>query len=323
MPYSNGSKETDMLLMETKMSVDVLPDIRQNSGHTVPRAKRKHDVIENGDGEKWRPFWQRGQTTLEEMNEHLRNRDKNAGKRILKTAGSRKTKLYHSSLDLRSTGKVKKKVKISKYASSQGLNRMPPINTARKMGDTFGSQRLSRGNSFLNLPQIDPEQELTGDPGSRDNSAATSCRMSTRNGLGFGLTDSEEEDESEEDIYQSDDDPDVSRQNLDKAGDYIVEHDWILKESLAKEERKVHSLHNKIKIVLPDDDPLEAIKSRMDEIQLMVKPRAELGNFLDTIDPAQKEKIVVSKTLFLNCMLQHQFQSSFYTQSWAFVDSVK
>jgi len=291
--YSSWNKKTNVLLLETKMSLDVLPQIRQSSGQSIQRAKRKHDVIDNGDMDKWRPYWQRGQTTLDEMNEQFRNRDKNGPKRLLKTAIPRKTRLYHSSLDLRSTGKVKKKVKIAKYASTQGLHRMPPIHSAKTL-DTFGSQRLSHGNSSLNLPQIDPEQELTGEPGSRDNSAATSCRMSTRNGHGFGLFDSESESESEDEIYQSDEDPYVSRQNLDKAGDYIVEHDWILKETLANEARKVHTLHNKVNIVLPDEDPLESIKSRIDEIQLMVKPRAEFGNFLDTIDPEQKEKIVVS-----------------------------
>ncbi|XP_052792872.1 uncharacterized protein LOC128226836 isoform X2 [Mya arenaria] len=40
-----------------------------------------------------------------------------------------------------------------------------------------------------------------------------------------------------------------------------------------------------------DEDPLETIQSRMDEINMMVNPRAELGNYLETIDPAQKERI--------------------------------
>lgn len=293
MPFSVASRDTDISQTETRMTTESLPEIRQRSGELYQLGKRKHDVIENGDIEKWRPFWHRGRTTLDEMNEQLRKREIQNNKKSLKTVNPKKTRLYHSSLDLRSTGRVKKKVKISKYASSQGLNRMPPIHNTRTR-ESFTSARLSHGNSSLNLPQIDPEQEVTGEPGSRDNSAGTSCRMSTRNGHGFGLIDSEEESEAEEDIYPSDEDPGVSRQNLDKAGDYIVEHDWILKENLAKEARKVNSMHNKIKIVLPDEDPLEAIKSRMDEIQLMVKPRAELGNFLQTIDPEQRERIMVS-----------------------------
>lgn len=269
----------------------VLPDI--SVGERAPRVNR--DVIGNDEGGKWRPFWHRGRTTLDEMNEQLRQRDKLQGKKM-KLGSPRRTRMYHSSLDLRSSGKVKKKVKISKFASTQGLNRMPPIATSRKSASTLFSARLSHGNSSLNLPQIDPEEEITGEAGSRDNSAATSGRISTRGGNLFGLDDSYEEtdSESEEDIYPSDEDPCVSRQNLDKAGDYIVEHDWILKETLLKEARKVNSMHNKIKIVLPDEDPLEAIKTRMEEINLMVKPRAELGNYLDTIDPGQKEKIVVS-----------------------------
>ncbi|KAH3835165.1 uncharacterized protein LOC127878895 isoform X2 [Dreissena polymorpha] len=49
-----------------------------------------------------------------------------------------------------------------------------------------------------------------------------------------------------------------------------------------------------------DDDPLETIKTRMEEINMMVKPRAELGNFLNTIDPAQRNRIMKYKHVDAN-----------------------
>lgn len=263
---------------------------------TRNRRKRPKKTFHAEDEGKWRPYWQRGHTTLDEVNEKLRENNMRNPKFLLRKNVSRKTKLYHSNLDLSSFGSLPKKVKISKSVSMQGLHRMPPIDSAPRERKT-NTNKLSRTNSHLNLPVLEPDIELTGGMGSRDNSAGTSARISSRTGRTSGMHERDEEIESssgEDEVYLSDDDPVVSRKNLDKAGDYIVEHDWILKEQLAKEARQVKSLHNKVNIILPDEDPLETIKSRMSEINMMVKPRAEYGNYLETIDPEQKERIVVS-----------------------------
>lgn len=253
----------------------------------VNRRKRNRNALQTDDEGKWRPFWQRGHTTLDDLKQNLR------------VKYPRKIKLYHSNIDLSSAGRARKKVKISKSVSLLGLNHgMPPIENISRYSRN-NSKKLTRTNSHLNLPQIEPDVDINGAPQSRGNSAVTSGKSSSRNGRISGMREQEPEtepsSEEDDDVYQSDDDPVVSRKNLDKAGEYIVEHDWILKEELAKEARQVKSLHNKIQIALPDEDPLETIQSRMDEINMMVKPRAELGNYLETIDPEQKQRIVKYK----------------------------
>ncbi|XP_045203583.2 uncharacterized protein LOC123556719 isoform X2 [Mercenaria mercenaria] len=267
---------------------------RETEGR-IHRKRSRNSLLMEEDG-KWRPFWQRGHTTLDEMKEQKREKNMRYPKFSMRKNVPRKNRLYHSNLDLRSVGRTAKKVKISKSVSMHGLNRMPPIDSGKREIRNNQS-KLSRTNSQLNLPVLEPDIELNGAVGSRDNSAGTSVRSSVRYGRTSVMRANEEEvEESEdEDVYLSDDDPEVSRRNLDKAGDYIVEHDWILKGELEKEARKVKTLHNKVQIVLPDEDPLESIQSRMDEINMMVKPRAEFGNYLETIDPEQKEKIVKYK----------------------------
>ncbi|KAL4230951.1 hypothetical protein ACF0H5_011324 [Mactra antiquata] len=234
------------------------------------------------DDEKWRPFWQRGQTTYEEMKTLTRER----------RPVTQRTKLHHSNIDISSAGRERKKAKISKSASVQSLNRF-----LRKDGRSRDDRKTgysSRNNSQLVLPQLEPDIELHDIHGSRNSSAHMSVH-SSRHSATSGLRDALPVDESsseDDEIYESDDDPVVSRKNLDKAGDYIVEHDWILKGKIANDARKVKAMHHRVQIPLPDEDPLETIKSRMDEINMMVKPRAEYGNFLETIDPEQKARIM-------------------------------
>jgi hypothetical protein len=277
---------------ETSEETAVGNDIELES--RIRRKRSRNSLLMEEDG-KWRPFWQRGRTTLDEMTGQSHQKNTRYQKLSSRKNVSRKNKLYHSNLDLSSVGRVRKRVKISKSVSMQGLNRMPPIDSA-KTELRNNTTRLSRTNSHLNLPVLEPDVDLNGGLGSRDNSAGTSFRGISRHGRTSAVRVSYDDVETttDDEVYLSDDDPEISRRNLDKAGDYIVEHDWILKGKLEKEARKVKNLHNKVKIVLPDEDPLETIQSRMDEINMMVKPRAEFGNFLETIDPEQKERIVVS-----------------------------
>lgn len=298
MRYPDGNKTTGVLLGINPDMGETQEDDGSGSEFVIngrTKRKRSRKMFQTEDEGKWRPFWHRGHTTITETNEQLRERNLRNPKIILKKHTPRKTKLYHSNLDLSSAGRVRKKVKISKSVSMQGLHVIPPIDSAKRESRN-NTSKLSRTNSHLNLPHIEPDIELNVGIGSRDNSAGTSGRHSSRNGRISGMREEEEDAKSssdEDDVYLSDDDPIVSRKNLDKAGDYIVEHDWILKEELAKEARQVKSLHFKIQIDIPDEDPLETIQTRMDEINMMVKPRAEFGNYLETIDTEQKERIMV------------------------------
>lgn len=287
------------MLLGIQQTMDEMAEEDSTNSETNTRTRRKKSrkTFHAEEDGKWRPFWQRGHTTLDELNEKMREKNVRDPRIKLKRKVPRKTKLYHSSLDLSSIGRAPKKVKISKSVSMQGLHHMPPIDSAQRDNRSLTGS-LTRTNSHLNLPILEPSVELTGRVGSRDTSAGTSARINSSSGRISGMREQEEdveESSDDEDVYLSDDDPVVSRKNLDKAGDYIVEHDWILKEKIAKEARQMKSLHYKVTIPLPDEDPLETIKTRMDEINMMVKPRAEYGNYLETIDPEQKEKIVKYK----------------------------
>lgn len=271
--------------LEENTEVIVNGELKQRRTRRVAR--------ETDDGSKWRPYWHRGHTTIDERRQQASEREKRTSTALVNT-GLRK-KLYHSNLDISSAGKSTKRVKIAQYASTQGLNGIPFVENGLRNVHEHANARLSITNSSLNLPSIDPEQDLRCDVNCRDLSAVTS-RSGARNGRlssTNGTINDTESDESDEEVYKSDDDPEVSRKNLDKAGDYIVEHDWILKGNIQEEARRVALKHNKVRIPLPDEDPLEAISLRMEEVNRMVKPRAELGNFLDTIDPEQRNRIMV------------------------------
>ena len=253
---------------------------------------KNHETAGDKHGEKWTPFWQRGHL--------LDDRDKNDG-HLLKSS-SKKIKLFHSSLDISSSNNRRrgKKVTISKSVSVQnGLHHMPPIeNIVSSAKRDKRPSRTMTGLNSLALPKIDPDVAIEGERNSRESSAVTGVTF--ENGLftGTGESDVDSDSGGEEEVYLSDDDPEVSRKNLEKAGEYIVDHDWILHENLAKEARRMSCVRNQTRIIVPDDDPMEAIQSRLDEVSMMVKPKAEWGNFIDTIEPEQRAKIMVSSLHF-------------------------
>ena len=244
------------------------------------------------DDEKWTPFWQRGHDT------EIKHAKSVSDGHVLRPS-SKHVKLFHSTLDISSNNKKKhKRVTISKSVSMQnGLNHMPPIENAnikRRKKRGILKDRNMIGLSSLALPKIDPDIAVEVERDSRESTATNGVldngRLSDNND-----SDNETDSQASEEIYLSDDDPDVSRQNLDKAGDYIVDHDWILQENLAKEARRMSTARKQMRIIIPDEDPMEAIQSRLDEVTMMVKPKAEWGNFIDTIEPEQRAKIMVSQ----------------------------
>ena len=250
---------------------------------------KTRENADDKDEDKWTPFWQRG------------HQDDKSERNLLKSA-SKKVKLFHSSLDISSNSKRRgKRVTISKSVSVQnGLNHMPPIENGNS--NTRRSKMFEKnltGLSSLALPKIDPDVAIEGERDSRESSATIGVSFELGRNNGAGGSDTDSDSGGEEEVYLSDDDPEVSRKNLEKAGEYIVDHDWILQENLAKEARRMSSVRNQTRIIVPDDDPMEAIQSRLDEVTMMVKPKAEWGNFIDTIEPEQRAKIMVSTLLII------------------------
>ncbi|KAK7485946.1 hypothetical protein BaRGS_00022812 [Batillaria attramentaria] len=82
------------------------------------------------------------------------------------------------------------------------------------------------------------------------------------------------------------------RARAEKAAEFEVEHNWMLKEEAEMKVKKFDQTKRKLAIFLPEDDPLEGISNRLEEIQSMVKPKAELSEFLVDMTPEQRERIL-------------------------------
>jgi hypothetical protein len=50
----------------------------------------------------------------------------------------------------------------------------------------------------------------------------------------------------------------------------------------------------KLQISIPDNKSKAPITDRIQEVKSMLKPRAELGDFINNMDPAQKERIITA-----------------------------
>lgn len=73
-----------------------------------------------------------------------------------------------------------------------------------------------------------------------------------------------------------------------------VKHNWLLESENNILMKKFSRRKNQLSIRLPDEDPLAAISRRLEEIQMMAKPRRDTRYVLDRIDPSKKELILVS-----------------------------
>ncbi|XP_070197784.1 uncharacterized protein [Littorina saxatilis] len=86
--------------------------------------------------------------------------------------------------------------------------------------------------------------------------------------------------------------PEDFRARAEKAAEFEVEHNWLLKEEAEMKVKKFDQTKRKLIIPLPDDDPLEGISNRLEEIQSMVKPKAEFSTFLDDLSGEQRDRIL-------------------------------
>lgn len=84
------------------------------------------------------------------------------------------------------------------------------------------------------------------------------------------------------------------RARAEAAAEYEVEHNWLLKEQEEIRARNLLLTKRKLTILLPEDDPLENISNRLEEVQSMVKPKAEFSTLLKDLPSEQKDRILVS-----------------------------
>ncbi|XP_041359526.1 uncharacterized protein LOC121375899 isoform X2 [Gigantopelta aegis] len=88
------------------------------------------------------------------------------------------------------------------------------------------------------------------------------------------------------------DSKETAKRNAEKAAEFEVEHNWVLKEAEERQYKKFDVIKRRVTIPLPDDDPLDSIQHRLAEVQSMLKPKAELSSFLSEMDPEQRERIL-------------------------------
>ncbi|KAL8616745.1 hypothetical protein ACOMHN_017783 [Nucella lapillus] len=86
--------------------------------------------------------------------------------------------------------------------------------------------------------------------------------------------------------------PEDFRARAEKAAEFEVEHNWMLKEESEIKVKKLDQTKRKLAIVLPDDDLLEGISNRLEEVQAMVKPKCEFSSFLYDLTADQRDKIL-------------------------------
>lgn len=58
----------------------------------------------------------------------------------------------------------------------------------------------------------------------------------------------------------------------------------------------------------PEEDPVEMMENRMDEVRAMMRPKAELGHFLEKIDPEQRAKILKIAQMDVGVIKKQRFK---------------
>ncbi|XP_056010676.1 uncharacterized protein LOC125680810 isoform X5 [Ostrea edulis] len=160
-----------------------------------------------------------------------------------------------------------------------------------KLQDTESKETLS-----LCLPRLEPEVDLDLDVEARDVSATTrlaSQMDSNPRGTVEPDVRTEHESDSDESDYLNnyDDDTETAHKKLDQIGKFEMEHNWLLHEGLEREKEMFVNKSRKINIAIPDEDPTITVDNRIDEVNSMVKPKADIGVLIQTMNPEQQEKI--------------------------------
>lgn len=144
--------------------------------------------------------------------------------------------------------------------------------------------------------ELEPEVDLDLDADARDVSATT--RLASQldsNPRGTAEPDvrTEHESDSDESDYLNnyDDDTETAHKKLDQIGKFEMEHNWLLHEGFEREKEGFVNKSRKINIPIPDENPVTTVNSRIDEINSMVKPKADIGILIQNMNPEQKEKI--------------------------------
>lgn len=197
-------------------------------------------------------------------------------------------RLYHSNVNLpRSVTQYEITKNLGK--SLESLPKFKTIIDEKKKSLAYEEkgERLS-----LLLPHIEPDCDLDLSVNVRD--ASASYISTPENRENRARSSDKSNDEALDYLTNYDDDNDTAKSKLHKLGIYEMEHNWILHETLEKNLEDFKKKGKKLEIPEPDYESKAPVTDRLKEIRSMLKPRAELGDFMSKMDPVQREKIWVS-----------------------------
>ncbi|XP_055895018.1 uncharacterized protein LOC106065948 isoform X2 [Biomphalaria glabrata] len=97
----------------------------------------------------------------------------------------------------------------------------------------------------------------------------------------------------EDDMEDSEDlSLEASKLRSERAAEFEIEHNWLLKDETEKRYKRFERTKKQLTIHLPDEDPMEGINNRLEEINSMVKPKIQLLDFLGNFNKEQKERVL-------------------------------
>ncbi|KAJ8298347.1 hypothetical protein KUTeg_024878 [Tegillarca granosa] len=203
-------------------------------------------------------------------------------------------RLYNSSLSLsRAFTQVDFK---SKSLSTEGLHRWPTsVGHGSRRKETPKKAKAYERLPLI-LPKLEPDVNLDLDVETRDESAIVKPSpekdIILENGLDSEFEERPESEDNDDDYFNFDDDTATARKKLETLGSFEMEHNWILQEDLRQKQEDILIHSKKVRISIPDEDPMATIQNRIEELQTMSKPRAEFANFIETLSPEQKDRIM-------------------------------
>ncbi|XP_060065313.1 uncharacterized protein LOC132545633 [Ylistrum balloti] len=212
------------------------------------------------------------------------------------------TRLYHSNLSIPKS--------LTQYDFVSSTKKSSSMDALHRLKTTFPAQRQRRerhrkevvkqddGTRLpLILPKLEPDVDIDLDVTARDASAKVNEVSPSDKSEDDHMSYDEEaandaDSEASDDYFNFDDDTATARSKLEKIGEFEMEHNWLLQEDLQRKRDEFNSQSKKLRVSLPEEDPVEMMENRMEEVRSMMRPKAELGHFLDKIDPVQREKIM-------------------------------
>ena len=228
-------------------------------------------------------------------------------KRRSKMSSMGSSKQYHSQPQLgqrqaqltQSSGRLPdiKSVSVPRdinLCSEETSDRLPDISTSNITTCTTGNQgrrgkqhTRSRGqkDSADATRTVAQETELNGTTDETVNRTESAECASSASG---------EDSEDDED----DEDEDGGFTEVERIAEEEVKHNWLLEEENKIRMKRFENRKNRLMIHISDDDTVDAIDDRLEELRMMAKPRKDERHVLDRLSKDQRERILVSSKIY-------------------------